>query len=630
MGALEARVNGWNRARLGLIAGLLVALAGLVVGVGTARAGGCTDNWTGNADSNWFNSANWSTNAVPTISVDACIPANKGTVLIDGKASATFGSAAAAHSLIVNTGDTLQLRGFDDNGILDAATLNLASPSSIAAGGEIELTAGCAPNGCTSGASSTLNIQGNLLTNDGTILSDPGSDSGSNARQLNGNISNAGTTSLNADLTLYGSGSQFTNASGGSVTNNGGASSLLMKTNTTFVEGAGTTSPSTANPANPAVVMDNPTFLTYPTVSYTGTGASTVVVHGGSNLSGNLASGQNLVIAGGSAANCNSETVVTATNDFSNAGTITLNGNGCSGLQFPGHTLTNTGTINATPTGAGITREIKGGLSNSGTLNLKGDTAFDGSGAALSQTAGTTTLGPGKFLDLTGSNGTFQLHGGLLQAPGSNQPNQSGITGNLNNLGGNVAPGSPTLPGDMAVVGHYTQGSSGRLTAVIKGNFAGGTYSQLAVTQGSTLAGTLDIITPSGSFTPQAGKLFTVVGGSTRTGKFTKLIGQFVTGKPVGYKVLYQPTNVTLQAATTFRLRVARGGTQQGAVTSSPAGINCGTKCSALFFKSQVVTLTEHPVAGHKFTGWSGACTGKTTTCKVTMTKAQGVTATFS
>jgi hypothetical protein len=626
MGEVPAKLSG-IRPRLAAAAVLLVTGLVLFWGAGVARAGGCTDNWNGTVNNDWFNSGNWST-GVPTNTDDACIPNGSFTVVINGQTEAST-SAAVARSLAVGTGDTLELDAINVSGTQDAATLNLFNPSSVASTGEIEFTAGCTAGGCSTGAPSTLNIQGSTLTNDGTILSDPGTDSGSNARNFEGALNNAGTINLGADLTVFGSGSQVTNASGGTITNAAGIGSLLMETHTIFDQAGGTTSPSTVNPTNPAVVMDNPTFLTYPTVSYTGSGASTVVVRGGSKLTGNLASGQNLV-ANGIAAGCGNETLVTATSDFSNAGTITLNGIGCSGLQFQGHTLTNTGTINAAHTGSGITREIKGSLVSSGTLSLLGDTAFDGTGASLSQTAGTTTLGPGKFLDLSGSNGTFELHGGLIQAPGSNHSNQSGITGNLNNTGGNVAPGSTTIAGDMAIVGHYTQGASGRLTSVVVGTSPGGTYSQLGVTQGSTLAGTLDIVTHPGSFFPRAGTLFTILGGSTRTGKFTNVIGEFPFRAVMGFKPLYQSNNVTLQATPRETLRVKLAGTKQGTVTSSPAGINCGAKCSSPFFKPQAVTLTEHPVSGHRFTGWSGACTGKTTTCKVTMTATKSVTATFS
>jgi uncharacterized repeat protein (TIGR02543 family) len=66
----------------------------------------------------------------------------------------------------------------------------------------------------------------------------------------------------------------------------------------------------------------------------------------------------------------------------------------------------------------------------------------------------------------------------------------------------------------------------------------------------------------------------------------------------------------------------------QGTVTSTPAGINCGTTCSALFNQGTVVTLTAQPAAGWSFAGWSGACSGLT--CQVTMSQARMVTATFT
>src|SRR5208337_2472477 len=67
-----------------------------------------------------------------------------------------------------------------------------------------------------------------------------------------------------------------------------------------------------------------------------------------------------------------------------------------------------------------------------------------------------------------------------------------------------------------------------------------------------------------------------------------------------------------------------------GTVTSSPAGINCPGTCSALFTLSAKVTLTETPASKITFTGWSGGgCTGTETTCPVTLTSNQAVTATF-
>jgi len=65
-----------------------------------------------------------------------------------------------------------------------------------------------------------------------------------------------------------------------------------------------------------------------------------------------------------------------------------------------------------------------------------------------------------------------------------------------------------------------------------------------------------------------------------------------------------------------------------GTVTSSPAGIDCPTTCSANFPINSKVTLTAKASSGASFTGWSGACSG-TGSCSVTMNQAQAVTATF-
>ncbi|HKS81170.1 MAG TPA: hypothetical protein VJR23_06660 [Candidatus Acidoferrales bacterium] len=79
-----------------------------------------------------------------------------------------------------------------------------------------------------------------------------------------------------------------------------------------------------------------------------------------------------------------------------------------------------------------------------------------------------------------------------------------------------------------------------------------------------------------------------------------------------------------------FSLTLSEQGAGSGTVTSSPAGINCPTTCSANFNSGTVVTLTETPASGSVFTGWGGACTNSTSTCTVTMNVAQSVTATFN
>jgi uncharacterized repeat protein (TIGR02543 family) len=80
----------------------------------------------------------------------------------------------------------------------------------------------------------------------------------------------------------------------------------------------------------------------------------------------------------------------------------------------------------------------------------------------------------------------------------------------------------------------------------------------------------------------------------------------------------------------TPRLTVTVEGGAKGTVTSSPAGIDCGTDCTETYASVTGVTLTAHPDAGAVFAGWSGACTGSAPTCTLTMDRSRSVTATFT
>ncbi|MDH3209714.1 MAG: hypothetical protein OEL91_04960, partial [Burkholderiaceae bacterium] len=76
-----------------------------------------------------------------------------------------------------------------------------------------------------------------------------------------------------------------------------------------------------------------------------------------------------------------------------------------------------------------------------------------------------------------------------------------------------------------------------------------------------------------------------------------------------------------------YVLSVSKSG--NGSVTSSPAGISCGSACKKTLASNTVVSLTAKPAKGWAFTGWSGECSG-TSTCTVSMTSARGVAAAFS
>jgi subtilisin family serine protease len=77
-------------------------------------------------------------------------------------------------------------------------------------------------------------------------------------------------------------------------------------------------------------------------------------------------------------------------------------------------------------------------------------------------------------------------------------------------------------------------------------------------------------------------------------------------------------------------LTVTKGGAGTGTVTSSPAGINCGSACTHSFTSGTLVTLTATPAAGSAFAGWSGGGCSGTGTCQVTLNASTTVTANFA
>ncbi|MCP4285400.1 MAG: hypothetical protein GY792_13245, partial [Gammaproteobacteria bacterium] len=82
----------------------------------------------------------------------------------------------------------------------------------------------------------------------------------------------------------------------------------------------------------------------------------------------------------------------------------------------------------------------------------------------------------------------------------------------------------------------------------------------------------------------------------------------------------------TLQS---YSLDVSLSGTGSGTVSSFPAGIDCGTACTATFDYGTVVTLTAAADLGSTFIGWAGACSGAGD-CVVTIDAAQSVSAVFT
>ncbi|MGL4648317.1 MAG: prealbumin-like fold domain-containing protein, partial [Caldilineaceae bacterium] len=119
---------------------------------------------------------------------------------------------------------------------------------------------------------------------------------------------------------------------------------------------------------------------------------------------------------------------------------------------------------------------------------------------------------------------------------------------------------------------------------------------------------------------PAAGSIFAGWSGAGCSGTATCIVTMDATKNVTATFAQAPPTG--------FALNVAVAGDGAGTVTSSPAGIDCGSTCSADYAAGTVVTLTPIPAALSRFASWTGACTGAGA-CVITMDAAKSVTATF-
>lgn len=93
-----------------------------------------------------------------------------------------------------------------------------------------------------------------------------------------------------------------------------------------------------------------------------------------------------------------------------------------------------------------------------------------------------------------------------------------------------------------------------------------------------------------------------------------------------GTQGLLLGTTATTQQAT---LSISRSGAGSGTITSSPAGIDCGTSCSTQFDLGSEVTLTATPNPNSYLIGWDAAGCDNTGPCQVAINGDTTVTANF-
>jgi len=95
------------------------------------------------------------------------------------------------------------------------------------------------------------------------------------------------------------------------------------------------------------------------------------------------------------------------------------------------------------------------------------------------------------------------------------------------------------------------------------------------------------------------------------------------------------PINAAKSVTATFtlqsrKLTLKKSGNGVGKVTSAPAGVSCPKACLGSFLYGTALTLTAKPSKKAVFSGWTGACKGKSKTCALSMTSDYAATAKFT
>jgi hypothetical protein len=189
---------------------------------------------------------------------------------------------------------------------------------------------------------------------------------------------------------------------------------------------------------------------------------------------------------------------------------------------------------------------------------------------------------------------------------------------------------------NAAISGGYTQNvSGGGATVTMSANPStitiGGSSTISATVSGSsgTPTGTVSVSGAGGSC------VITLSGGSGSCSLTPVNAGasQTITGTYSGnatYGASSGTTTLTVNGSGgTNVLNVTKTGSGSGTVTSSTAGINCGSDCTESYSGATTVTLTASPSGSSVFTGWLGGhCTGRGQ-CVVAVSGVTNVSATF-
>ena len=180
----------------------------------------------------------------------------------------------------------------------------------------------------------------------------------------------------------------------------------------------------------------------------------------------------------------------------------------------------------------------------------------------------------------------------------------------------------------MAAASGMTNSAVASATYTIQQRVATPTFSP----GGGTYAGS---VTVTVSDATSGATIYYTTDGSTPTTSSAVYTGALTFTRTTTLKAMAAATGMTNSAVAsatyTIRLTLTASKTNlgSGTVTSSPAGINCGSTCSASYVSGTTVTLTANPAFLSGFGGWTGCDSVSGKTCTVSMNSARSVTANF-
>jgi hypothetical protein len=468
---------------------------------------------------------------------------NQATIAADSSSN----TLTLAGGATTNTG-TLEASG---GGTLELETVvnNSGGTIEALAGSTVVLTSGF--NGSVNGGTLTTSGTGVIESQDGVldgtvnVPTNAGKLTVSNGQDLTlqGTINNTGTITLSgnsciilAEPTILTGSGKVIMASGNCIYGSGNS-----LTNESTIEGAGTIGDSNPMPiTNDGTILANkstPLTIQPNSAGFTNNGKLTV------------SKGSELII---------NSSVTDPFNNLS-GGTLTAGTYAVTGTLEVGSAIT-TNAASITLTGAAAEISTPAGtnaLASLGTNTTKGVLSLQ-SGQALTtgtnfSNAGKTTVGAGSSFTITGSYtqtaGTTVVDGTLTAPTGLNL--QKGTLEGKGTLAAAVSSNGTVVVGDattkagvLTVTGSYSQQASGVLDVAIGGTTVGSQYSQMPVSNGVSLDGTLTIKLIN-SFVPAIGDTFTILTGSAVTGQFTKVNGSTI-NSGAHFEVSYTPTAVTL------------------------------------------------------------------------------------